>query len=264
MLNNEVYKTTQRTGARSKATVDRVVLQKLNSGVLQTATLSECLSVDFATLMTNVCPEIRQISIDKMKEAAGLGITKRMALAATILSEQLNAKSMNLLAQNPSDTVRGWAAYGIAIDSSARLENQLNRMLPFADDDHFGVREWAWLALRPAIAKEITHSIQLLLPWSTHHSANVRRFAIEVTRPRGVWSKHISKLKATPDLGALLLDRVMEDSSRYVQDSAANWLNDASKSAPDWVIQYCEKWRKKSDSQAVRYITRKALRNTTP
>lgn len=254
---------TKRIGASSKETVDRSVLQQLNEGVLQTATLSECLSVDFACLMGNVFPDVGQESIDRMKEAEGLGITKRMTLAATILAEHLTTPRFNQLCQHPSDTVRGWAAYGVVLDSSASLETQLDRIRPFADDDHFGVREWAWLALRPAIAKEITHSIQLLLPWTIDHSANIRRFSIEVTRPRGVWSKHISVLKASPNLGEGLLDRVMEDSSRYVQDSAANWLNDAAKSNPDWVIHYCEQWRKKSTSLTVNYITQRGLRNVT-
>jgi 3-methyladenine DNA glycosylase AlkC len=251
---------TKRIGARSKETVDRSVLQQLNEGVLQTATLSECLSVDFAVLMANVFPEIGQVATDRMKDSESLGITKRMALAAAILAEQLDSQQISCLAQHPSDTVRGWAAYGIVLNSSAPLEIQLDWIRPFADDDHFGVREWAWLALRPAIAKEITQSIDHLLSWTIDNSANIRRFSIEVTRPRGVWSAHISALKATPNLGEGLLDRVMEDPSRYVQDSAANWLNDAAKSDPDWVIQYCEKWRNQSKSPAVNYIIRRALR----
>jgi 3-methyladenine DNA glycosylase AlkC len=260
---------TKRIGASSKETVDRSVLQQLNKGILEAATLSECLSVDFAILMENVFPEMGQKSVDRMKEAEGLGITKRMALAAMILSENLDTQKLNLLSQHPSDTVRGWAAYRVAIDSATSLETQLNdrrsvgdhRIRPFADDPHFGVREWAWLALRPAIAQDITQSINLLLPWTIDDSANIRRFAIEVTRPRGVWSKHISALKTAPGLGEALLDRVMEDPSRYVQDSCANWLNDASKSNPDWVLQYCENWKQKSTSPAVSYITRRGLRS---
>lgn len=253
--------TAKRIGASSKSTVDRSVLQQLNEGTLQTETLSECLSVDFAALMGNVLPEMGQEAIDRMRESEALGITKRMALAATMLSENLETQMLHSLSRHPSDTVRGWAAYGVAMDSSASLETQLDRMRPFADDDHFGVREWAWLALRPTIAKDIRLSLNLLLSWAIDNSANIRRFSIEITRPRGVWSKHISELKAAPDLGEELLDRVMEDSSRYVQDSAANWLNDAAKSNSDWVIHYCDKWQKKSKSPAVSYITRRALRN---
>jgi hypothetical protein len=140
---------TQRIGATSKATIAPAVLQQLNQGVLTTATLSEALAVDFADLMQNVFPAITPDAITRMQQAAGLGITKRMELAATMLSEQLSPKQLNALSQHPSDTVRGWAAYSIAIAPSPQLENTL--------------------------------------------------------------------------------DRVMEDPSRYVQDSCANWLNDAAK-----------------------------------
>jgi 3-methyladenine DNA glycosylase AlkC len=252
---------TKRTGATSKATIDPAVLPQLNQGVLATATLSEILAVDFADLMGHVFPKIDADAIGPLQQAAELGITKRMELAAKILSEQLNPKQIQALALHPSDTVRGWAAYCVAIAPSSSLENMLDRIRPFADDEHFGVREWAWLAVRPAIAQDIQRSINLLLPWTEDKSANIRRFAIEVTRPRGVWSKHIAKLKTTPNLGEDLLDRVMEDPSRYVQDSCANWLNDASKSNPDWVIHYCETWRQKSTSQAIIYITKRALRS---
>jgi 3-methyladenine DNA glycosylase AlkC len=252
---------TKRIGATSRATIDPAVLLQLNQGILPTATLSEVLAVDFADLMHNVLPTISTAAITQMQQAAALGVTKRMELAATILSEQLDSKKLKTLSAHPSDTVRGWAAYCITIDPSPSLESRLDRVRPFADDAHFGVREWAWLAVRPAIAQDIERSIALLGPWATDDSANIRRFAIEVTRPRGVWSKHIAELKTSPMLGESLLDRVMEDPSRYVQDSGANWLNDASKSNSEWVVNYCEQWRQKTESEATAYITRRALRS---
>lgn len=254
---------TKRVGATSKATIEPAVLQQLNQGILATATLSEVLAVDFADLMGNVFPKITPAAIAQMQQAAGLGVTKRMELAATILVEQLPPKQLKALSQHSSDTVRGWAAYSVAIDPSPKLEQTLDRIQPFANDEHFGVREWAWLAARPAIAQDIKRSIALLGSWAEDSSANIRRFAIEATRPRGVWSKHIAELKTSPMLGESLLDRVMEDPSRYVQDSCANWLNDASKSNPKWVVGYCEQWRKQKSTESVNYITRRALRSIT-
>ena len=251
----------KRTGANSKDTVEPSILRKLNGGVLETATLSEALAVDFSCLMANVFPELENEAITRMKKAQGKGITKRMELAATILSEHLGKKVFNILSQHSSDTVRGWAAFSIALDATLMLERKLDRVRQLADDPHFGVREWAWLALRPAISQDINISVKLFVPWAEDVSENIRRFSIEATRPRGVWSKHIQELKESPRLGEPLLNRVMEDSSRYVQNSCANWLNDASKSDPGWVVSYCEKWRKKKESEAVIYITRRALRN---
>jgi 3-methyladenine DNA glycosylase AlkC len=252
---------TKRIGATSRDTIDPTILQQLNEGTIQSATLSELLAVDFAHLMRHGFPGIKAEAIDRMHTAANLGITKRMELAATILTEQLNPKAIKGLLLHPSDTVRGWAAYCITVDTSLSLETAIDRIRPLAADPHFGVREWAWLAARPVVSQDIKQSIDLLMAWAIDPSENIRRFAIEATRPRGVWSKHIAALKTSPGLGERLLDRVMEDSARYVQDSCANWLNDAAKSNPDWVIDYCAKWRQKSDSQAVAYITRRALRS---
>ncbi len=251
----------KRIGATSRNSIDPTILQQLNEGTIPSATLSELLAVDFADLMRHGFPGIKAAAIDRMHTAANLGITKRMELAATILTEQLDPKELKGLLRHPSDTVRGWAAYCISVDPSLSLDNAIDLVRPLADDPHFGVREWAWLAVRPVVSRDIKKSIDLLMPWAIDSSENIRRFAIESTRPRGVWSKHIAALKTSPALGEGLLDLVMEDPSRYVQDSCANWLNDASKSCPDWVVGYCTKWRKESDSQIVGYITRRAFRS---
>ena len=157
--------------------------------------------------------------------------------------------------------MRGWAAYALASDAALSLEQKLSGIRVLADDPHFCVREWAWLALRPNISLDIRHSIELLTPWVNDASENIRRFAIEATRPRGVWSKHIAELKDSPQLGEPLLNRVMEDPSRYVQNSCANWLNDAGKTQPLWVTGFCEQWQSRSQSEALTYVVRRALRN---
>jgi len=138
--------------------------------------------------------------------------------------------------------VRGWAAYALASDAALSLEQKLSGIRVLADDPHFCVREWAWLALRPSISMDIRHSIELFTPWAPDASENIRRFAIEATRPRGVWSKHIVELKDSPQLGKPLLNCVV-DSSRYVQNSCANWLNDAGNPQPLWVTDFCAQWK---------------------
>lgn len=250
-----------RIGAKSRDTIEPSVLDRLNLGTEESASLSEALAVDFGILLGHVVPSVTPEEQQRVTNAAGLGFKKRMNLAATVLVEHLGNNAAELLQQHPSDTARGWVAFVIGNSDYLSLGEKLSAVRSLADDRHFGVREWAWLALRPAIAADLTQALVWLLPWVMSESENIRRFAIEATRPRGVWSKHIQKLKESPAMGQVLLNEVMEDSSRYVQDSCGNWLNDAAKSNPQWVVDFCAQWQEKSYSVATSYIIKRGLRN---
>jgi 3-methyladenine DNA glycosylase AlkC len=82
------------------------------------------------------------------------------------------------------------------------------------------------------------------MPWVEMSDANLRRCAVEATRPRGVWCAHIAALKENPAVAMALLDAVRADESLYVRKSVGNWLNDASKTRPDWVKTVCKRWTK--------------------
>jgi 3-methyladenine DNA glycosylase AlkC len=70
----------------------------------------------------------------------------------------------------------------------------------------------------------------------------LRRFTCEVTRPRGVWSTHIPLLKQQPELALQLLDELAADDCAYVSTSMGNWLNDAGRTRPDFVLDACATW----------------------
>jgi 3-methyladenine DNA glycosylase AlkC len=147
----------------------------------------------------------------------------------------------------------------IAACPDLSLGERLAHLSPFADDPHFAVREWAWLSFRPTVAAELGGAIGVLRRWTAETSPNLRRFASEATRPRGVWSVHILALKQEPALGLPILSPLRADGSRYVQDSVANWLNDASKSRPQWVAEICANWAATGDPHTER-ICRRAMR----
>lgn len=271
--------------------VSAATRRSLSTGQTASRTLVELLVIDFAQLMQSVA-RVPQASLAQLRVAqadlldasatqamydtlarAGvkvpkawkpgtkLGITQRMALAGRLLAEH-DPNSINALATHTSDTVRGWAAYALMRGDHAprSLSAKLAAIKPFAADEHSGVREWAWMAVRPAIEVEPTRAIELLTAWTTSRDANVRRFASEATRPRGVWCSHIPLLRQDPSLGLPVLEPLRADPSRYVQNSVANWLNDASKDAPPFVRSVTKRWHQESRNPATAYIIRRATR----
>jgi hypothetical protein len=219
----------RRTGASSPKLVPPDVLANLNSGQDETVNLSETLAMDFSALWLAVIGE----ECDGL--AAG-GVIGRMAAAGSAMGGRWAE-----FRDHQSDTVRGWACYArVAVGGD--LSGVLQDLKPFAADPHFGVREWVWLAARGRVIGELDLAIEILTNWSFDPDPNIRRFASEVTRPRGVWCAHIPALKLEPWRGLPILEPLREDGSRYVQDSVANWLNDAGKSQPEWVRGLVADW----------------------
>ncbi len=246
---------TKRIGATTKAAVPPALVQAFARGEAETRTLVEILSVDLQQLMRCIEPSIESSAL-----STG-GIVARMRLGGTLLFKHCSKKRLASLARHTSDIVRGWTAFAIEADSSLTLSARLDAFRRLADDAHMGVREWAWMALRPALEQSLEEGIGLLTPWTKSPSPFLRRFSTESTRPRGVWCAHLEALKENPALGLPLLEPLKSDDVKYVQDSVANWLNDAAKTQPDWVQQLCTTWLKKSKSAATVRITSRAMRS---
>lgn len=177
------------------------------------------------------------------------------------LFNELGTTGITQCQAHSADTVRGWACFMIGAHPRLPLPSRLEAIRPLADDPHFGVREWAWLALRPHLARELEAAIVQLTAWTSSPSEYLRRFACEALRPRGVWCSHIAELKHEPQRALPILAPLRADPAVYVQDSVANWLNDAGKDQATWVRGLCAQWLRDSPSDSTRRITQRALRN---
>jgi hypothetical protein len=199
-------KTKPKAGGRGVKDIAPDRLAQLNAGA-QTLTLTECLAVDFAALMGNILPEVGSSALFEMKAAASTGILRRMALAADLIVHRLGAPAFGKLARHPSDTARGWACFMLGSSPGVDLAARLAAIRLHADDPHFGVREWAWMAMRPHLAAELERAIVLLTAWTSDPSERIRRFACESIRPRGVWCPHIGALKQRPEMALAKIGR---------------------------------------------------------
>ncbi len=114
--------------------------------------------------------------------------------------------------------------------------------------------------MRESLSHQLDQSIEYLTEWAKSGDENIRRFSVESIRPRGVWTKHIELLKQEPERALPILNLLKSDPSTYVQDSVGNWLNDSSKTQPNWVTNLCDQWSKDSDTKATSRIVKKAKR----
>jgi len=260
---------TKRKGARTMRDIPQNILEQLNRGEIETANLVEWLAIDRRLLLENLLvqhnrekylqPILEQV--DKLKKQTTITIAYEIG---TGLSEQVKMHNdddfFQKIATHQSDFVRAWATDIVGKNTELNIEQMLAEIKPFAADRHFNVRESAWSAVRTSIVQNIHESIAVLSEWSKDDDENIRRFASEATRPRGVWCEHIKELKQNPELGLPILELLKSDFSRYVQNSVANWLNDASKSQPEFVVELCKRWEKESDTKETKYIIKRALR----
>jgi 3-methyladenine DNA glycosylase AlkC len=254
----------ERKGATRAADIPAGVLDALSRGTLPTATLAECLALDQAKLLRSVFPGLPPALHAAAEDACRLGILKRMERIGALLLQALGSPGIGTCRVHPTDTVRGWACFMVGAQPELDLSTRLAAIRPLADDAHFGVREWAWMAVRPHLARQLPEAVALLAAWTDAPSERLRRFASEALRPRGVWCAHIAELKSRPEAALPLLVPLRADPSAYVQDSVANWLNDAAKDRPDWVRALCAQWLQDGGCAATQRICQRAQRSLQP
>ncbi|NOK02954.1 MULTISPECIES: DNA alkylation repair protein [Myxococcus] len=250
-----------RKGATRAADIPPDVLDALSRGEMQTATLAECMAIDQARLLRAVFPELSADALATADAACKLGILKRMSTIGALLLEELGTAGIERSRTHGADMVRGWACFMIGAHPELDLPARLVAIRPLADDSHFGVREWSWMAVRPHLARELDVAIAVLATWTSSRAEFIRRFASEALRPRGVWSAHIPEFQREPGRALPILSPLRADPSTYVQDSVANWLNDAAKTQPSWVRDLCAQWQRGDPADATRRICKRASRN---
>jgi 3-methyladenine DNA glycosylase AlkC len=259
----------QRKGATAFNKIPGEILFQLNKGTIASANLVEWLAVDKMLLLENLLQEIKRKKyfnsiakeINNLRKKSVNTVNETIGRGLLLAAQKYNdTELLQIISEHPSDSVRCWAAYTVGMNHLISIEEKLENIKPFSADAHFGVREIAWFAVRPSIAKDLNKSISLLTSWTLSQDPYIRRFASEATRPRGVWCSHIEVLKKNPRLGIPILAPLKSDPEKYVRDSVGNWLNDAGKSQPQFVISICKKWEKESKTKETAYIIGKALR----
>ena len=103
-----------------------------------------------------------------------------------------------------------------------------------------------------------------LLPWTADPSPFVRRAAVEATRPRGVWVRHLRWAVEEPALLLPLLRALRREHERYPANAVANCLNDISRTRPQLACEVLRGWLEEPEpGPLLGHIAAKGLRSLT-
>jgi len=254
-----------RKGARSLKDLNPEVIDYLNQGLIETKNLMEWLATDQSTLLKLVLTEIGkeewfsmfEVAINNQKKPTANSNTRIIGETFGQMTE--DSKIYNVLKNHTSDIVRCWSCWAESLHYDD-LTELLNAMQFYAADTHFGVREIVILATKSRMIEDLELALQILTPWTQSEDENVRRYAAESMRPVGVWVKKIARFQEEPALALPILEPLKSDSSKYVRDAVANWINDASKSQSEWARQLCKRWTQESETKETAYIVRRGMR----
>ena len=115
-------------------------------------------------------------------------------------------------------------------------------------------------AIRPFIEKHPERTLKTIHKWAKSKNFHLRRLASEGIRPRLPWATKMSTFLDEPQIIVDVLELLKNDSSKYVQRSVANNLNDLIKEDEAFALGIIKRWAKKASPQTA-WIIKHAIRN---
>lgn len=115
-------------------------------------------------------------------------------------------------------------------------------------------------AIRPYLERFPKQALAVMLEWSADPNKHVRRLSSEGVRPRLPWAPKLDMFIQDPTPIFPILDHLKDDTSKYVQKSVANCLNDVLKDNPDIGKAWIKQWATNATKQR-KWILKHGLRN---
>ena len=116
-------------------------------------------------------------------------------------------------------------------------------------------------AIRPYIEKYQDQTLDQMKKWSKDKNNHLRRLSCEGLRPRLPWASKLDGFIINPKPILPILNQLKDDTSKYVQKSVANCLNDILKDNLEIGKSIIEKWNGSKISKERKWIIKHALRN---
>ncbi|MCB0700081.1 MAG: DNA alkylation repair protein [Chitinophagaceae bacterium] len=115
-------------------------------------------------------------------------------------------------------------------------------------------------AIRPYISQDPKAALKYMKRWAKDKNFHPRRLASEGLRPKLPWAKKLTVFLDEPQPVFDILELLKEDSSKFVQKSVGNHLNDMLKERPKPTMALLKEWAK-SKHPSTKWIVKHALRN---
>jgi 3-methyladenine DNA glycosylase AlkC len=116
-------------------------------------------------------------------------------------------------------------------------------------------------AIRPFIKKHFDKTMHQMVKWSLNENKHLRRLASEGVRPRLPWAKKLETFVNDPRPILPILNNLKDDTSKYVQKSVANCLNDILKDNQEIGKEVIQAWSQGNMGKERKWIVKHALRN---
>ena len=116
-------------------------------------------------------------------------------------------------------------------------------------------------AIRPFLETHPKRTLLKMKSWSKNANKHVRRLSSEGMRPRLPWAKKMDIFIKNPKPLLPILNNLKDDTSKYVQKSVANCINDILKDNLAIGMQLIETWNIKNIGKERKWIIKHALRN---
>jgi 3-methyladenine DNA glycosylase AlkC len=114
-------------------------------------------------------------------------------------------------------------------------------------------------AIRLLLDHDLARALPVVLDWTASTDADVRRLAIEGTRPFLPWARRVPGILAEPTVTLPILHALYRDEDEAVRRSVANHLNDLSRQHPELAVATTAAWLADPDKNTARLV-RHALR----
>ena len=117
-------------------------------------------------------------------------------------------------------------------------------------------------AIRPLLANKPKETIKEIIKWSKDKNVHVRRLASEGVRISLPWSKKLYTALDDFENYKTILTNLKNDTSKFVQKSVGNNLNDLYKEFPEKANEIIKEWNEDKPTKETLWIINHGLRST--